>query len=113
VICHEISVLNGFAAHIAAIEHSLTSGRVWISRKSFSVHQSGAVRRHIAMGLREILALGTRAPGTIPVANYVLVTTFLNFHRSLPLALDANGKAPLSQGFFRMSLGSSPTLASC
>jgi hypothetical protein len=37
------------------------------------------------MRLRELLPLRTLAAGTVPVANHMLVATFLNFHRGLLL----------------------------
>jgi hypothetical protein len=80
-----IPLLYGFAADITAVEHSLTS-RLRTSREDFGMDQSGAVRRNIAMRLRELLTLRTLAAGTVPVANYMLLATFLNFHRGLLLA---------------------------
>ena len=77
---------NGFAAHITAVEHRLTSG-VRSTREDFSVNQSGALRRNITMWLRELLAFRTLAAGTVPVANYMLFATFLNFHRGLLLPI--------------------------
>ena len=40
--------------------------------------------------MREILALRTNAAGAVPVANYMLVATFLNSRRDLRVWLDAN-----------------------
>jgi hypothetical protein len=83
--------LNRLAAHITTVEHSLTSG-LRTSCEDFSVNQSGAVRRNIAMGLRELLAFRTVAVGTVPVANDMLSATLLNFHRGLLLAIRCRAK---------------------
>jgi hypothetical protein len=49
------------------------------------MNQPGARRHGIRMRLRELLPLRTLAAGTVPVANHMLVATFLNFHRGLLL----------------------------
>jgi hypothetical protein len=49
------------------------------------MNQPGARRHGITMRLRELLPLRTLAAGTVPVANHMLVATFLNFHRGLLL----------------------------
>jgi hypothetical protein len=60
---------NRSAAHIAAIEHRLASGRLRLFCKNFGVNQPQAVRNGIAMRLRELLALRTFAAGAVLVAN--------------------------------------------
>jgi hypothetical protein len=76
--------LDRIPAHIAAVEDGFAGGRFQFP-KNLSVNQPGALCHVIKVRLREPLTFRTLAAGTVMIANYMLVATFLNSHRSLLL----------------------------